>query len=439
MAGLALVLLAGCDPCAELPCAAPSCLAEEGPVEVEGQVTVSLGALRRMANDSLLRPDQPVKRRLKAVPGLGSVSVVAWPAPLSLVPVRDAPQRLRLIGTLPLALSRAPERAAQHQLQELGRVMARYEQTTEIALVPDRSGWRLETRAAPGEEAELVLGPLPEGLEPSLVEAAQELLLGMARSQGVAAANGLVLARLTPWPDVAGAAQVGAVEAAMDGALLRIRLRPRARLGPGLDLGHRGLDPGAGHDATVALSPAWLSALAAAESEEDRRRARVDDVDYLLSPSLSGEPPQVHVHARRLAGCGWAEVKQPVKIGRTGERWGIAPRGEASVSGRGGADRGGSEAIARAAGEAATGLLDRRLQHPLLTAPDGRRLRPQLVRYEGGAVLLDGIVSPPERDLRAPVGLPRGARPPGSAPALPGANPAPGAPPRPSEGPASRP
>lgn len=383
---------------------------------MEGQVTVSLGALRRLANDSLLGPDQPARRRMKAVPGLGSVSVVGLPAPVSLVPVRDAPQQLRVLGTLPLSLGRAPERASQHQMEDLGRVVARYDQLVELSLVRDRSGWRLETKAPPGLEPEVLLGRLPEGLDPALADAATELLRAVARSQAAAVVNGLLLARITPWPDVKGAPQLAAVEAEMDAALLRIRLRPARRLGAGLDLTHRALDPGAGHDATVALSPAWLSALASADSEADRRTLRADGVDYRLSTSLAGEPPTVRVRARRQEGCGWADVVQPVKVGRASGRWGIATKGEGSVIDRGGADEGGSESIARAAGEAGTGLLDRRLKHALFTANDGRRLKPQLVRYEAGTVLLDGTMPPPPNDLRVPPELLRGAPAPGPSP-----------------------
>ena len=367
---------------------------------MEGQVTVALGTLRRFANDALLAPTRRGERRLKVVPGVGTLSAVSAPSPVSLVPVKDEPGRIRVMGTMPLYLSRGPLNASIADFADLGRVVARYDAVADLVVRDERGGWRVQTLAVDALPPEITLGSLPAGLEPAVAEAATALLKGLVAKEAADALQGLILARIAPWPGVDGPAALGAVEARMDGALLRIGLRPRGPLGTGLDRGHRALDPGAGHDATVGISPAWITALAAAGQPE--ALARHDGVDYRVTSTLQGPAPTARVHARRTSGCGWVEVEQGLKVGRTGKRWGIAPRGEATVLERGGDDRRGDDSIARAVAEAAARRLDDRLQHPLFTAPDGRMLQAQIVRYEGGAVLFDGTMAQAPGGLRVP-------------------------------------
>ncbi len=363
---------------------------------------MSLAALRRFANDARLADPGAARRRIQVVDGVGTLGAVAAPAPLSLVPIRDDPHRVRLMATMPMHLTRAPIGGSQTDFVDVGSAVATWEADVVLAARPDRGGWRIEASAVDGVAPDVRLSALPAALDPALADGARSLLTGLATAEAAGATRGLLLARVAGWPEVEGPARLGAVDAAMDGALLRVALTPAGNLGPGLTLGDRALDPGAGNDATVALSPAWLSALG--DAAPRGRALRDGEVDYRVHATLEGEPPTASARARRAEGCGWIDVRQPLKVGRSGSRWGIAPRGEAAVSARGGADRGGADEIGRAIGEAAARLLDAPLQHPLLTAPDGRRLQPALVRYERGAVLFDGVMERAPTGLRLPPG-----------------------------------
>lgn len=368
---------------------------------MEGQVSVALGALRRAANDHLLREQQTARQRFAAVEGVGTLSVLAPPSPVSLVPVDGAPQRLRFVGTVPLMLSRGPERPRQDQFQKVGSVVAKYDLQADLHVSPEGGGWTLETRAVGTNLPAIELGPLPADLPPALADAATGLLTGMAQTEASLAAQGLVLGRITPWPGLRGPAQLGSVSAAMDGAMLRVTLSPRGRLSEGLDLGSRALDPGAGQDLTVALSPAWLSALANAPGDREQRVARAEDADYRLGITLAGTPPVASLHARRSDTCGFVDLQQPVKIGRTGAAWGIAPKGESTWT-HGGAGEALSAAGVRLLAEHGVRLLNDRFLHPVFTAADRRPPQARIIRYEDGTALFDGAIPGAPTALRAP-------------------------------------